>query len=227
MTERTFDRRIHFDERSLAFPLRSVLRGRKPRSYSWRYIQLDQGREGACTGFSATMEAAARPVPVFGDPIGQHDPIPIINNIAYNLYKRAQKLDEWEGESYEGSSVLGAAKAGQEMRWWDEYRWALGPGAEAAAEDVILAIGYNGPVMVGSWWYDGMLDADSRGFLRAAGKKVGGHAYLLTRYSVKLDAVWTPNSWGGEGQGWISRSDLVSLLDDDGEACMAVNRRKP
>ena len=182
-----------------------------------------------CTGFSATMEAAARPKPYFGDPnYGTTvDKIPRINQLARMLYMRARQLDEWPGEDYEGSSVLGAAKAGQERGWWAEYRWALGPGPERAAQDVILALGYAGPVMMGTNWYEGMLRPRGEDWLAVAGNVVGGHAFLLTAYSKARDAVWTPNSWGGEGQGWISRADLVRLLAEEGEACLALQRKMP
>lgn len=227
--ERTFDRAVKFDERSKAYPIRTLVADRPVRSYTWKHLQLDQGNEGACTGFSATMEAAARPKPFFGDPgLGSTvDKIPKINQLARMVYMRARQLDEWTGEDYEGSSVLGAAKVGQEREWWAEYRWALGPGPERAAQDVILALGYAGPVMMGTNWYEAMSRPRGDDRLTVAGEVAGGHAYLLTRYSKARDAVWTPNSWGGEGQGWISRADLVRLLDEDGEACLAINRKMP
>lgn len=220
-----FDREIKYDKKSLQYPIRELIGDKKLRSYSWRHIQLDQGTEGACTGFSATMEAAARPKPVFGNPIlfpWARDPRPI-NDIARQVYYRARQLDEWAGENYEGSSVLGAVKAGQEKGWWGEYRWALGPGSQAAAQDIALALGYCGPVMMGSYWYEGMFEPVN-GYLNVTGNIAGGHAWLLTRYSLKRDAFWTPNSWGGAGQGWITRADLVKLLANDGEACIPVTR---
>lgn len=224
---RTFDRVEHFDDRSLDFPIRALLGEKPARSYSWRHVQLDQGPEGACTGFSATMEAAARPKPVFGDPC-KHSFTYVekarLNSIGRAIYKRAQELDKWPGEDYEGSSVLAAAKAGREVGWWQEYRWALGPGADAAADDVMRTVGRFGPVMMGSWWWSGMMKADDSGFLHATGQRLGGHAYLLTRYNAKRNAVWTPNSWGGSGQGWLSRADLTTLLAEGGEGCVPVGR---
>lgn len=229
MTERVLDRKVHFDERSKNYPIRTLIRDKDPRSKTWAFVQLDQGQEGACTGFSTTMEAAASPVPVFGSPIKYKyfgASVEPINQVARDVYHRARQLDEWPGEDYEGSSVLGAVKAGAERGWWTEYRWALGPRAEAAAQDVILSLSWHGPVIMGTNWYEGMFNADVDGYLRVAGKVAGGHAWLLTRYSKKKDAVWTPNSWGGQGQGWITRDDLVKLLDADGEACIPVTRTK-
>lgn len=226
---RTFDRLVSYDDKSLNFPIRTLVGDKPLRSYTWRHVQLDQGNEGACTGFSATMEAAARPAPYFGDPVWVNQAQrQQLNQTAMDTYHRARQLDEWPGEDYEGSSVLGATKAGMENKWWKEYRWALGPGAEAAAQDVILAIGWHGPVMMGSYWWNDMFEADAQGYLHPTGGIAGGHAWLLTGYSIKRDAVWTPNSWGGEGQGWIKRADLVALLENDGEACVPVVRnRKP
>jgi len=59
--DRTFDRAVRFDERSKEYPIRTLVAAKPLRSFTWRHLQLDQGTEGACTGFSATMEAAARP----------------------------------------------------------------------------------------------------------------------------------------------------------------------
>jgi hypothetical protein len=230
----TFNWRSRYDERSLAYPVREIVGDLPLRSYSWAYFQLDQtmfdcpicGQYGACTGYSATTEAAARPKPYFGDPIKGNPPpdLNYCNVMSHQIYHRARQLDPWLGENYEGSSVLAATKAGVEHGYWREYLWALGPGPEKAANDVMLAIGHAGPVCIGSTWWDGMWDADDDEFLHASGAPVGGHAYTLTKVSAKKDAVWTPNNWGGEGQGWISRKDLIKLLDEDGEACVPMFR---
>lgn len=206
-----------FDERSKAFPIRALVAGKPRRSYSWRTtVQLDQGNTPACTGFSLCMEAAARPVVVTG----------ITDSDGMKIYHRAQELDEWPGSDYEGSSVLAAMKAGVERGWYKEYRWALGPGAEAAENDLALAVGYKGPAILGTNWYDGMFDADEDGYLNVSGSLAGGHAYVITKYSVKRDAYWTPNSWGGAGQGWIRRADIIRLLSEDGEAVVPTIRSK-
>lgn len=240
------DRRLgrvpHYDERSLNYGVRPLLRRvgalKEPRSYTWRHVQLDQtwdntpdDKEAAgCTGFSTTEEAAARPAPVFGDPL-RNPPgklrVEQIHLIARGVYHRARELDPWAGEDYAGSSVLAAVKAGQELGWWKEYRWVLGPGPEAAAQDVILTIGHLGPVLLGTWWYEGMFQADPDGYLRLSGRKAGGHAYLLTGYSKRRRAVWTPNTWGGLGQGWIREDDLPTLLGDDGEGVVCLQRQMP
>jgi hypothetical protein len=221
------DRCVQFDPRSTAYPVRALVGARQPRSYTWRHYVTDQGQQGACVGHACTQEAAARPKPVFGDPVRRPASVADLNQRARGVYARAQQLDPWPGEepAYSGTSVLAGVQAGQEQGWWSEYRWALGPGPEAAAQDVILALGYAGPVIMGTVWRSGMWRADADGYLRATGSAEGGHAYLLVAYSAKRDAVWTPNSWGGAGQGWITRGDLVSLLAEGGEGCVPTVRR--
>ena len=221
------DRLVHFDDHSLDYPVRPLLAAKQPRSYTWRHYVTDQGNQGACVGHAVTQEAAARPKPAFGDPVRNRADQASLETVARATYARAQQFDQWEGAepTYSGTSVLAGMKAGQEQGWWGEYRWALGPGPEAAANDVILALGYQGPVVMGTMWRSGMWRPDADGYLRATGAVEGGHAYLLVSYSRRRDAVLTPNSWGGEGSGWITRADLVSLLADDGEAAIPVVRR--
>lgn len=213
------DRVPFYDERSKEYPVREMIRRRRLdslRSYSWRHQQFDQGREGACTGFAVATEAAARPVVVEG----------VTNAVAQKIYHRARQIDIWPGEDYEGSSVLAAIKASIELYgWYAEYRWALGPGAEQAERDLAFAVGHFGPAILGTWWRSGMYEAAPDGYLKYEGDYVGGHAYAVTRFNIKK-GYWTPNSWGGEGQGWISRSDMVKMLDEQGEAAIMVKRRK-
>jgi hypothetical protein len=61
---------------------------------------LDQGKEGACVGFAWSHELAAYPVRVEVD-----------DEFARSkIYAEAQKIDEWPGEAYHGTSVLAGAK---------------------------------------------------------------------------------------------------------------------
>lgn len=220
------DRLIRFDERSKNYPIRAILRSTlQPKTNSWQGYTTDQGNQGACVGHCVTQEAACMPNPFYGPFASIAD----LNDVAKEVYYRAQQIDYWPGGEYPGAtpvyagtSVLAGLKAGMELGWWKEYRWALGPGAAAAAQDVILTLSHFGPVMMGTWWYTGMWRPDSAGYLRATGNQEGGHAYLLTKYDAEKDAVYTPNSWGGYGAGWITRADLIKLLAEDGEAAIAI-----
>ncbi len=212
---RTFDRLVHFDNRSRNFPIRALIGDKPRRSYTWRcYAFLDQGSEGACTGFATSHEAAARPVIIKG----------ITNDTARQIYYRARQLDEWPGENYEGSSVLGAVKAGAEKGWYGEYRWAFGE------EDLCLAVGYKGPVILGINWYEGMSEPDSAGLITVSGDVLGGHAILCNGYNKNSGLYRLHNSWGKKwgvfGDCFISRYDMARLLKEQGEACIPVKRLK-
>lgn len=214
VTERVFDRVPKFDERSRAYPIRALISNRsQPRSYTWDCpLWLDQGREGACTGFAVTHEAAARPVMVKG----------LSSAVAMEVYHRARQLDEWPGEDYEGSSVLGAIKAGRERGWYDEYRWAFG------VEDLALAVSRSGPAILGINWYEAMGDPTREGLIKVGGRLLGGHAILCSGYSVPKRLFRLHNSWGlawgVRGECFISYEDMDRLLRESGEACIPVRR---
>lgn len=209
-------RHIEFDERSRGYPIRTLLDLTKPRrSYTWSVgASLDQGNEGACVGFAWTHEAIARPVVVSAT-----------NETVRGVYKLAQTLDEWSGEAYEGTSVLAGAKAAMQMNWLDEYRWAFNE------EEVALAVGYRGPVVLGMWWWTGMdnpwIDAQGRKWASPTGSKRGGHAFITNGYSVTQNGYKCWNSWGAPSDFWIHKDHMKLLLEDEGEACVPMLRTKP
>lgn len=207
------DRLVQFDERSWEFPIRAIIPTLAPqRSYTWScHTYLDQGMEGACVGFSVAHEIAARP-----------KPLPASKDMARNIYLEAQKIDEWPGESYAGTSVLAGMKTASKMGYFNEYRWAFG------IDDLIMAIGYKGPAVLGINWYEGMQQADSDGFIHVFGKIRGGHAILCNGVNVKKRYFRLHNSWGQDwgqsGDTFISFEDLDRLLHEQGEACVPVIR---
>lgn len=206
------DRVVHFDEKSKQYPIRTVV-PQTPRSYTWACpLWLDQGSEGACVGFSWAHELAGKPKPVINVSAKQ----------AQAIYKAAQQNDEWPGEDYEGSSVLGGAKAVQAMGYLKEYRWAFG------LQDLILAVGHAGPAVLGINWYEGMFEPDADGFVRPSGVVAGGHAILCIGVNVKGKYFRLHNSWGRDwgqnGEAKITFDDLSRLLEEQGEACIPLAR---
>lgn len=218
-----------FDERSRSYPIRTLItKPIKRRNKLWSIGPiLDQGREGACVGFGWTAEALSTPVKVNLDrvksPITPAPPY----GFAISLYKSAQKIDEWEGDNYSGTSVLAGAKAMVQFGLLREYRWAFN------IEDVTDAVLAKGPVVLGIPWYSGMYKAPG-GVLSVAGDVVGGHCITVVGYRVSdpriggEDGFLLQNSWGagwGEnGVALIRKSDLEKLLANDGEACVPVRR---
>jgi hypothetical protein len=210
---RVFDWRPRFDERSRNFRAISAPE-RSRRTRTWTCLQtLDQKAEGACVGFAVSHEAAATPAAVSG----------VTARTARAVYKRAQLLDEWPGESYEGTSVLAGMKAGQERGWWGGYRWAFGE------DDLALAVGYLGPVVLGVNWYTGMQTPDAGGQIYVRGRLSGGHAILCLGYDAKRDRYLLHNSWGPRwginGRCYLSAKDMARLLREQGEAAIPMRRR--
>jgi hypothetical protein len=214
MPERVFDRLPSFDARSRTFPVAVVLPPKEPRSYTWGVpMRLDQGNEGACVGFAWAHELAARPK--------VHTRV--TNYIAQTIYREAKKLDEWPGEDYEGTSVLAGAKRVQASEYLAEYRWCF------TLSDLILTIGYVGPVVLGLNWYSDMMDTDSKGNIKIGGMIEGGHAILANGVNAKNRTITLTNSWsrswGRDGQCLISWSDMWQLLSEQGEACVPTGRK--
>ncbi len=207
---RTLDRVPQPDARNASYPIRQLLEQekRKPRSYTWPLRSwLDQGREGACVGFAWSHELAATPSRIAMD-----------DTTARLIYRQAQKIDQWPGEAYEGTSVLAGAKVVQGMGHMPEYRWAF------SALDVIDTVGAYGPVVLGVPWYESMFAPDSEGYLRVNGSVVGGHALLCLGVNLRGEYITMHNSWGRDwgvnGRARLTFGALDRLLREDGDACV-------
>lgn len=218
MTDRRLDRIPEFDARSRLHPIRTlgaVAAAPAPRSYTWRgYSVLDQGQDGACVGFGWAHELMARPVVIKG----------VTADTARAIYHLAQTLDDVPGENYDGTSVLAGAKAVQQKGFLPEYRWGFN------LDDLVLTLGYHGPVVLGLNWYTGMLDVDADGRLHVTGQVEGGHCVLADSVRVSARTISGPNSWGYDwginGRWTMSWDDIGRLLDEDGEQCVPVRRLK-
>lgn len=223
--ERILDRTRHVDLRSLNYPVLTP-RNYKPRSYTWSNggVVLDQGAEGACVGFGWAHELAARPSVVKAVDAFK----------ALEIYREAQKIDEWAGEAYEGTSVLAGAKIAQSKGYITEYRWCL------TIEDLVVALGYHGPVVIGVDWYNGMFNVNAEGFLKPTGGIAGGHCVMLNMISLKKlpdgnidylsSYVGGVNSWGGDwgvnGRFKIALIDMMMLFPG-GDFAVPMGRKIP
>lgn len=174
-------------------------------------IFLDQGREGACTGFGAQNVRA----------LGPHRCDDASNELAFKTYAEAKRQDEWPGENYEGSSVNGAMKAMRLFGQISAWHWCL------SLAEIDHALSYVGAVEAGTHWYSGMFDPGSDGYLRVTGTIAGGHAYAISgrrkmasgRVRYRIENSWGQD-WGMEGAAWIWAEDLQRLLSEGGEfAC--------
>ena len=226
---RTLDWQSSHDERSRNYPVSEIIenQGDKKEVLWEEGIVLDQGREGACVGFGWMGEVLSEPI----SPERQPE-FNFANDLAKSYYKRAQKIDQWPGEDYEGTSVLAGAKIMQEEGYLGEYRWCFG------IDDLRDAIINLGPVVIGVPWYESMYETDDQGIVVIGGNKVGGHCILVTGYipekeinGEKQEVFRWRNSWGKEygidGSGYVRYTDLDALLKDQGEACIPVERKAP
>ena len=237
------DRLPQFDARSKAYSIAPQVADRSLRSRSHpSRLWLDQGREGACVSFSLHHELGASPVPVAG----------LTDALAQLRYKDIQRIDEWPGEDYEGTSVLAGAKLLTSLGYYKEYRWAFN------IDDALLALSHEGPQVWGVPWRDSMWQPDSRGLMDTSGKDIGGHAImargiLLPRKFMsgqsRVDVTWLDgtksrietdvplirfrNSWGpswGRRGEFVVRADAweeLAFKSGQGECMIPVGRQRP
>jgi hypothetical protein len=136
------------------------------------------------------------------------------------LYEGAQQMDEWPGESYDGTSALGLCKYLQSRALISEYRWCFG------LQDVLRTLSHVGPVGIGVYWYSDMFRPTPEGIITPTGGVEGGHEVELIGVDVTHKTVigmnsWGPN-WGMKGRFKIRWNDLESLLNNDGDAIVLL-----
>lgn len=101
------------------FPAQDFLAEAFP-AYVQSGLVLDQGEEGACTGFGL---AAVVNYLLWIRRFDQRGGAAVVKVSPHMLYELARRYDEWEGEDYEGSSCRGALKGFHkhgvcQMRYW-------------------------------------------------------------------------------------------------------------
>ena len=171
----------------------------------------DQGNTPQCVGYSWSHWLEDGPVQQSGIP-------PIIK--PFDIYKNAQKLDEWYGENYDGTSVRGAVKYLKNIGKVKSYYWAFD--IQTLSETILKL----GPVVVGTNWYNGMFYPNKNGLIKIGGQMVGGHAYLINGVDTKTKQFRIKNSWGKSwgkgGHAFISFNDMSRLIKENGEICLAI-----
>jgi hypothetical protein len=179
---------------------------------------LDQGREGACTGFglAAVVHYLLRTRKVVPD---KDEVSPRM------LYNMARRYDEWPGENYSGSSARGAMKGwhkhgvcsrkhwvydrsleGQDSglfagRYADALRRPLGAYYRVNHRDIVAmhaAIAEVGVLyasaQVHEGWDDDQIGADGLIDWSEERRIQGGHAFAIVAYDRR--GFWIQNSWG-------------------------------
>lgn len=223
-TELATGLRMVWDDGSRDYPVRALLdptAARQDKDWPCN-VWLDQLSEGACVGFCCGHEAAAEPVAVRG----------MTDAIARSIYKDAQKIDEWPGESYEGTSMLAGAKIMKSRGFWSEYRWCFG------VDDLIDTMCNLGPVCFATPWYSSMFAPDREGRMHISGVAASAHAYLGRKIEWSRGRIWMRNSWmkkpdgsgsfwGINGEAWMPLEDWDKLLKQGGQVMVPVKRTDP
>ncbi|MDH4318403.1 MAG: C1 family peptidase [Desulfobulbaceae bacterium] len=196
---------------------------------------LDQGKEGACTGFGLAAV------------------INFLNSKKRNtdfkasprmLYEMAKKHDEWPGEDYDGSSCRGAIKGWKNMGVCREEVWpyqAEDPGEltiERAIEarscvlgtyyrlrpeinDYHVALNEVGSIYVSAavhegWWEPTAQKPFELAIIQPCADKIGGHAFAIVGYNEQgfiVQNSWGVN-WGSDGFAlWLYEDWLKSISD--------------
>lgn len=160
---------------------------------------IDQGREGACVGFSAVNFLRGGPKLSF-----RRESTQKLENRALEYYREFQRNDDWPGTDYSGTSVSAAVKV-------MAAEGLIEAGAMTRDLDVQDKFLINeSSLMLAGDWFEGSYRTDASGFLRPTGRRVGGHAFWQFGLS-KWKTKYIFNSWGKNfgfnGVGYISRAD--------------------
>jgi hypothetical protein len=177
-------------------------------------IILDQGQEGACTGFGLAA-VANHLIKTRKDGTA----MPKVSERM--LYEMAKRNDEWPGEVYSGSSARGAMKGWHKYGVCSSNKWPYRFGKEdrnltseriADAQNCPLgayfrvnhkdlvamhsAISETGILYATSLVHKGWSSVKSNGIIRYHAETIGGHAFAIIGYD--REGFWIQNSWGAD-----------------------------
>lgn len=213
-----------------------------PRQYRQLY---DQGREGACVGYSQSWMMS------------------ILNRTKYHapwLYHEAQLVDEWDDTPPEEGTSLRAGfdvlrTKGHRQMWGARVREeAVHHGIQAnrwtkSVDEMRATLAQGVPINIGIWWYRQFSNPLQKPRLDDAGKPItefgvqrydwwigradtiwgpqdGGHAITVVGASDMRQAFALCNTWGEAYPFivWLPYKAMERLLDEDGEAGIITDR---
>jgi hypothetical protein len=198
---------------------------------------LDQGNEGACTGFG--LATVANYLFTAGKVVASRAPVS-----PRMLYVMARRYDEWPGEEYSGSSARGAMKGWQKHGVASEDVWPytlpkgkshdggftlkrahdartrpLGAYFRLNHKDLVSmhsAIAEVGILYATADVHEGWDTVGPDGLIKYSASKTGGHAFAIVAYDE--NGFWIQNSWGKkwgrDGCGCISYDDWLENAND-------------
>ena len=196
---------------------------------------LDQGQEGACTGFGLAtvihyLTYHRDYTPKNGKRAKRKKSDKCVS--PWMLYKMARRYDEWPGENYSGSSARGAMKAWQKhgvcsdefwkfdsrnmdvAGWLDARERPLGAYFRVNHKDIIAmhaAIAEVGILYATGMVHEGWDNVAEDGLIayEPGVKELGGHAFAIVAYD--REGFWIQNSWGPD---WGNQGFARITYDD-------------
>jgi hypothetical protein len=206
----------------------------------YRVPILDQGSEGACTGFGLATVAnylllRRRVVP---------DKVPVSPRMFYEL---ARRYDEWPGEDYSGSSARGAMKGWHkhgvcteamfpykpakksdplgltDARTSDALHRPLGAYFRVNHQDIVAmhsALAEVGVLYVTCTVHTGWDGVGADGLITQSSTITGGHAFAIVAFDEH--GFWLQNSWGTSwGRRGFARISYDDWLENGTDAWVA------
>jgi hypothetical protein len=202
----------------------------------YRVPILDQGSEGACTGYGLATVIHY----LFRRRVKM--PERKLEVSPHMLYRMARRYDEWPGERYDGSSARGAMKgwhrhgvcslarwpkAGQGTsstlltadRAKDALKRPLGAYFRVNHQDLVAmhaALAEVGILFATASCHSGWDDVGGDGIIHYQDGDVGGHAFAIVAYDQKgfwIQNSWTPK-WGHDGFGHLGYDDWLKNGND-------------
>lgn len=193
---------------------------------------LDQGSEGACTGFGLAAVVNFLRHNKSGAPPLRRRKDGASTRMLYNM---ARRYDEWEGERYEGSSIRGAMKGWYKHGVCHDGSWPYKPKDERSRltakrqEEAVetplgnyrrvrhnhlshmhSALNEVGILYASGSVHDGWFKVDPEtGHLPLRRTLAGGHAFAIVGYDER--GFWLVNSWTKE---W-GRNGFANISYDD------------
>lgn len=199
---------------------------------------LDQGKEGACTGFGlATVANYLLRRRKF-----ERDDTPVSPRMFYTM---ARRYDEWAGEDYDGSSARGAMKGWHkhgvcaediwpykatdskefldDPRAQDARQRPLGAYSRVNHKDLVCmhsALSEVGVLYATGNVHEGWQKVDAEGLIPRIGGVLGGHAFAIVAFERR--GFWIQNSWGtGWGKGGFALLSYDDWLEHGSDVWVA------
>jgi hypothetical protein len=198
---------------------------------------LDQGKEGACTGYALAtvanyllLKRKVRP-----------DPQQVSPRMLYDL---ARRYDEWPGEHYSGSSARGAMKGWNKHGVCSELEYPSAPGGASPRLDALRteeakrrplgayfrvnhkdliamhsAIAEVGVLFATATVHAGWNRVGRDGIIPYSDQVLGGHAFAIVAYDEH--GFWLQNSWLGWGKRQMGRISYDDWLENGTDVWVA------